>query len=106
MNETRENETVMDDRLGMNEMTSSDHDPVEGSEPGGDQPPRTRKQEVTTLLQRHEGGYAAHGPGFYVWDRDPAEVIRVAESLLEGCFTGSRTARFLLIGEEELLTAC
>lgn len=55
------------------------------------------QRATTTLLTRHEGGYAAQGPGFYVWDRDVAEVIRVAEALQAGLFNGSRTARFLVI---------
>jgi hypothetical protein len=50
-----------------------------------------------TLLTRHEGGYAAQGPGFYVWDRDAAEVIRLAEALQAGRFGGPTTARFLVI---------
>ena len=56
-----------------------------------------RRPPTTTLLTRHEGGYAAQGPGFFVWDRDPGEVIRIAEALQNGRLTGSRSARFLLI---------
>ena len=29
-----------------------------------------------TIVRPHEGGYVAEGPGFYVWDEDPAEVLR------------------------------
>lgn len=63
------------------------------------------RASTTTLLTRHEGGYAAQGPGFFVWDRDPAEVIRVAEALQAGRFAGSRTARFLVIEAAEPLDA-
>ena len=56
-----------------------------------------RKRPRTTLLTRHEGGYAAQGPGFFVWDRDADEVIRVAEALQAGRFVGSRSARFMMI---------
>ena len=55
----------------------------------------------TTMLTRHEGGYAAQGPGFFVWDLDPAEVIRVAENLQAGRFVGSRSARFMMIEPSE-----
>ena len=58
---------------------------------------RNESIETTTLLSRHEGGYAAQGPGFFVWDRDPGEVIRIAEALQSGRAVGSRSARFLLI---------
>jgi len=71
-------------------------------------PPTTEaplRRATTTLLTRHEGGYAAQGPGFYVWDRDVAEVIRVAEALQSGLFTGSRTARFLVIEPARSLDA-
>ena len=62
-------------------------------------PDRTgdHRTPATTLLTRHEGGYAAQGPGFFVWDRDPGEVIRIAEALQSGRLTGSRSARFLVI---------
>ena len=56
---------------------------------------------TTTLLTRHEGGFAAQGPGFFVWDRDPAEVIRVAEALQSGRLIGSRSARFMVIEPAE-----
>lgn len=57
-----------------------------------------RRPSMPTRLSRHQGGYAAQGPGFYVWDRDPSEVIRVAEALQTGNPIGSRTARFMVIG--------
>jgi hypothetical protein len=63
--------------------------------------PAPQRGASTTLLMRHEGGYAAQGPGFYVWDRDAAEVIRVAEALVAGRPIGSRSARFMMIGDGE-----
>jgi hypothetical protein len=65
----------------------------------------TNHEPCPTLLSRHEGGYAAQGPGFYVWDRDPSEVIRIAEALLSGHAVGSRTARFMVIGKQDALNA-
>ncbi len=56
-------------------------------------------------LKPHAGGYVAEGPGFYVWDLDPGEVIRVADALRRGCFEGSQTARYLVIGAEEPIRA-
>jgi hypothetical protein len=32
-------------------------------------------------LARRGAGFAAWGPGFYVWDEDPREVVRVAADL-------------------------
>ena len=59
----------------------------------------------TTLLTRHEGGYAAQGPGFFVWDRDASEVIRIAEALQAGRMVGSASARFLMIDHAEPIGA-
>jgi len=60
-------------------------------------PSAPHDRATTTLLTRHEGGFAAQGPGFFVWDRSPAEVIRIAEALQAGRFSGSTTARFLVM---------
>jgi len=60
-----------------------------------------KSTDAPTRLIRHQGGYAAQGPGFYVWDRDPSEVIRIAEALQTGHAVGSRTARFMVIGGAE-----
>lgn len=38
---------------------------------------------VPTPLRRQGGGYAAEGPGFYVWDRDLTELARWAGELRE-----------------------
>lgn len=66
-----------------------------------DAPHIPERRPTTTLLTRHEGGYAAQGPGFYVWDRDAGEVIRIAEALQAGRLVGSRSARFLMIDEPD-----
>ncbi len=65
--------------------------------------PTPKRAATPTVLSRHEGGYAAQGPGFYVWDRDPSEVIRLAEALQTGRRVGSATARFMVIGGVESL---
>jgi hypothetical protein len=41
---------------------------------------------TTTVIRRHESGYVAEGPGFYTWDEDPEEVIRVARQIGKGNF--------------------
>lgn len=68
-------------------------------------PQTPRPTTRPTVLSRHEGGYAAQGPGFYVWDRDPSEVIRLAEALQTGHQIGSRTARFMVIGDVDARSA-
>ncbi|MCG8592351.1 MAG: hypothetical protein MJE66_23920 [Proteobacteria bacterium] len=42
---------------------------------------RIRLGVDTVALRRHGEGFAAEGPGFYVWDRDPKEVCRVVREL-------------------------
>jgi hypothetical protein len=39
----------------------------------------------------------AQGAGFYVWDHDAAEVIRILEALVSGRFEGSSSARFMVM---------
>ena len=69
--------------------------------PTQDATPGLEERTTSTWLSRHQGGYAAQGPGFYVWDRNAAEVIRVAESLLAGRVVTSASARFMLIDPAE-----
>jgi len=44
-----------------------------------------------------ENGYAAEGPGFYVWDEDRSEVIRAVGELARGGRAVPRTRRMLRI---------
>lgn len=50
-------------------------------------------------IRRHEGGYAAEGPGFYIWDEDLGEVFRAARQLAAGVPRVTPTRRFLVIPE-------
>lgn len=50
-------------------------------------------------LRRHQGGFVAEGPGFYIWDEDPNEVLRVARDLGRGRLDAKPTARFLVVGD-------
>ena len=51
----------------------------------------------TIPIQRDEDGYVAQGPGFYIWDEDPEEVVRVTSELQRGNFDVAPTRRFLLM---------
>jgi hypothetical protein len=37
-------------------------------------------------IREHGGGFVAEGPGFYIWDEDPCEPLRVARDLEQGDF--------------------
>jgi hypothetical protein len=52
---------------------------------------------LTIPIQRDEGGYVAQGPGFYVWDEDPNEVVRVTNELQRGNLDVAPSRRFLLM---------
>jgi hypothetical protein len=54
----------------------------------------------TTLIREHAGGFAAAGPGFYVWDENPVDVLRIANELPTGCFAATPTTRFLVIASD------
>ena len=51
-------------------------------------------------LRRHEGGYVAQGPGFYIWDEDPIEVARMAREYRQGNFDATPTARLLILRKD------
>lgn len=58
----------------------------------------TRLPGATTIPIRRSGeGYAAEGPGFYIWDEDPQEVFRVARELERGNFSARPTRRLLVV---------
>jgi hypothetical protein len=44
----------------------------------------TRNPFRSVEPRRHENGYCAEGPGFYVWDEDRREVTRIARDLARG----------------------
>lgn len=48
-------------------------------------------------IRRREGGYAAEGPGFYLWDEDPREVLRVVREFARGNFKVAPTSRLLRV---------
>ncbi len=52
-------------------------------------------------LRRQGSGFALEGPGFYLWDEDPREVLRVAAELQRGNPTPRPTRRMLVIPTEE-----
>ena len=49
------------------------------------------------LVRRHEDGYVAEGPGFYIWDEDAAEVRRAAEELSRGITPEPPPQRLLVV---------
>jgi hypothetical protein len=51
-------------------------------------------------IRRHEGGYVAQGPGFYIWDEDPEEVARAARDLMQGRRAVPPTARLLVLRDD------
>ena len=51
----------------------------------------------TIPIRRDEDGYVAQGPGFYIWDEDPEEVVRVTSELQRGNLDVAPTRRFLLM---------
>jgi hypothetical protein len=58
----------------------------------------TRVRGATTIPIRRSGeGYVAEGPGFYIWDEDPQEVLRVARELACGSYGGRPTTRLLVV---------
>lgn len=48
-------------------------------------------------LLRSGNGWAAEGPGYYVWDEDPNEVARAARELLRGNHGVRPTRRMLVV---------
>ena len=42
------------------------------------------KSTSQSRLRRMGSGFALEGPGYYLWDEDPREVLRAAAELEEG----------------------
>jgi hypothetical protein len=61
---------------------------------------KTRLARPTAIPIRRQGtGYAANGPGFYIWDEDLNEVLRMTRELERGSVNLNRTTRFMLARE-------
>ena len=61
---------------------------------------KARLEKPTAVSIRCQGtGYAASGPGFYIWDEDVNEVLRMARELERGSVNLNRTTRFMLARE-------
>jgi len=61
---------------------------------------KARLARPTAIPIRRQGtGYAANGPGFYIWDEDVNEVLRMARELERGSVNLNRTTRFMLSHE-------
>ncbi len=61
---------------------------------------KARLTRPTAMPIRRQGsGYAANGPGFYLWDEDVNEVLRMARELERGSVKLNRTTRFMLARE-------
>ena len=59
---------------------------------------KTRLPRKTAIaIRRHEGGFVVDGPGYYIWDEDPNEVLRMARALERGGINVNTTARFLIV---------
>lgn len=96
----------MTERIAEKREHDIDRQPEKQASPvAGGAPAARPDAPAPTHLFRHLGGYAAQGTGFYVWDEDPAEVIRVAEALVAGRFDGSNSARYMVIETPGLLGA-
>ncbi len=54
-------------------------------------------QERSVAVRRHGRGFAAEGRGFYVWDEDRGEVLRVARELQRGNWGVAAPRRMLLM---------
>ncbi|MBW2541120.1 MAG: hypothetical protein JRF15_03440 [Deltaproteobacteria bacterium] len=58
-----------------------------------------RERPAAVPIVRQGAGYAANGPGFYIWDEDVNEVLRMARELERGSVNPNRTTRFMLSRE-------
>jgi hypothetical protein len=56
-----------------------------------------RNSESGIRLQRQSSGWSVEGPGYYIWDEDPNEVIRAARELRRGNHGVRPTRRMLVV---------
>jgi len=59
-----------------------------------------RFDPVQVPLRQHEGGFAAEGPGYYIWDEDPKRVLDAARELARGNFKLRPSKRFLVLRDD------
>jgi len=57
--------------------------------------PATRRTRVT--VRPAEGGYAAHGQGYYLWDESLDRVVQMAEALEGGRRDAHGAERWLVL---------
>ena len=62
------------------------------------QPPAPR-------VRRCGNGFAAEGPGFFVWDPDPRAVADAALMLARGAVPARTPERLLVVGSEDVATS-
>ncbi len=53
------------------------------------------EDEIT--LRRRGEGFALEGPGYYLWDEDPREVLRAAAELRRGIVPHRPIGRMLVL---------
>ena len=59
-----------------------------------------RPERSTVIPIRSQGnGYAVDGPGFYIWDEDMHEVLRMAREFERGRVNPTPTTRFMFFRE-------
>lgn len=56
-----------------------------------------KREDISYLLRRQGNGFALEGPGFYIWDEDPREVVRVASELRSGNHAPRPCGRMLVV---------
>jgi len=54
----------------------------------------------TTPIRRHEGGFVAEGPGFYIWDEDREVVSRAVREIEQGLENADPPARLLILCDD------
>lgn len=63
-------------------------------------PRRNLRGTNAVPIRKHEGGYAAQGPDFTIWDEGPVEVLRAARELPMGNFDVPPTTRLLVLRKD------
>jgi hypothetical protein len=62
---------------------------------------KKKSARPTVIPIRPQGdGYAVDGPGFYIWDEDMHEVLRMAREFERGRVNPTSTTRFMLFREK------
>jgi len=66
---------------------------------------RNHSFETSIRIQRQGGGWVAEGPGYYVWDENPSEVVRAAQELQRGNYAVPPTRRMLIVQPQERIVS-